>query len=149
MVASGPVTPAPAVGVCPAATVSGGQIAAHCPLQRFTPGLSLSKVYSVWLLAAATTSVPMLPTLCAITSGAAADGDGLGVAVGVAVAEAVAEELADGAFACEPQAARTLMERPRVITARAAEVSVIIALPRNLLKPGTRRRYAHRINGIP
>jgi hypothetical protein len=63
-------------------------VVAHPPVHRLTPGLSLLKVYTVWLVDAATRMIPIVPTLCARTTGAAV-GVGDGVAVGVGEGDGV------------------------------------------------------------
>jgi hypothetical protein len=76
-------------------------------------------------LDAATTSVPIVPTLCARTTGAA-DGDGVGVGVGDGVGEGEADgdAVAAGPLVWPPQAASTIAETARIAAARTALIIV-------------------------
>ena len=124
IVPSAPVTPGPLVGVCPLAMVSAGQIPMQPLVHRLTPGLSLSKLYRVWPLDAATRMVPIAPTVWASTNGAA-DGEGVGVAVGVAEGEGDGVAVAAGPVAWPPHAASIRVESMTVSAAGTVAVILI------------------------
>ncbi|MDQ6883650.1 MAG: hypothetical protein M3077_05345 [Candidatus Dormibacteraeota bacterium] len=119
-----PVTPEPPVGDVPAGTVNGGQTVAHPPLQALTPGESLVNVYTVIMFDAATRIVPLLPTVCARTTGLAPGAGGaLGVGVGGALVVGAGGRLGVGVAgepddAWVPQAARAPASASAAIDAR-------------------------------